>query len=72
MNIASKFGDNRLEGSGVSGGSIWEKLRNKSDYAKTGGPIKMILGGVADIVNASLVLEFVDNWPREGERVGVR
>ena len=40
--------------------------------AKTGGSINMILGDVAEIVNASLVLEFGDNRPREGERVGGR
>ena len=49
---------------GESRGLIWEKLRNKSNYAKTGGPIEMILEHVAEMVSAGMLLKFVDNRPK--------
>ena len=49
-NIVLKFGDNRLKGRG-SRGSDWEKFGKKSNYAKTGRLIKMILRGFAGKVH---------------------
>ena len=60
MTIGLKEGGHR--------GSIWEKLKNKSTYVKTGGSIKMILEYVTEMINASTVSKFRDNRPKE--RVG--
>ena len=71
--MVSKFHDNQPKENGVKGDNgalICGNTRKMYNYAKTGGLINMISGGVAEILNASLVLEFDDNRPREGERVG--
>ena len=60
-----KFGDNRPKGRGVRG-SNWGKFREKSNYAKTGGPIKIIFRGFVENVITNIVLKFGGNWPKEG------
>ena len=52
------------------GALICGNLKKMYNCAKTRGSINMILGDVAVIVNASRVLQFGDNRPREGKRVG--
>ena len=49
---------------GGDGALICGNLRKMYNCAKTGGSINMILGDVAEIVNASLVLEFGDYRPK--------
>ena len=64
------IGQRKGVGKGGNGTLNCGNLRKMYNYAKTGGSIKMILSGVAEIVNASLVLEFGDNRPREGRGLG--
>ena len=64
-NIVLKFGDNRLKGRGVTGGSIWKNFRKKCDYAKTGRPIKSIPRGFAATNVINIVLKFGDNQTKE-------
>ena len=71
-NIVLKFGGNLAKVRGVTGGGKFlEKLR-KSNHAKTDGMncaktaqrIKMIFGGWAATVNASVVSKYGDNRPK--------
>ena len=64
-NMVLKFGDNRLNKRGVTGGVNLGRFEKKCNYAKTGEPIKMISRVFAanDITN--IVLKFGDNRAKQ-------